>query len=197
MRRLAAALVLSVAAVSIVACSGTTPTSNTTSSSPSLPAAGVSAAAVGQLSATETSDVLSPKQIVQPYQQMPTDPSVVPADLLDKLNAKQPVLLYFYDPTEQVSNDEAAEISATLKKYPGVISLVSYDFTPGIPTSSTQTSVAPEVAKIELLAEALKVSTTPYILFIDRYGRITYRFAGYVDGGSPSLLERETLRATQ
>ena len=40
----------------------------------------------------------------------------------------------------------------------------------------------------------LKVQHAPYLLFVDRYGRITGRYAGYVDR---KLIELEILRATQ
>jgi len=40
----------------------------------------------------------------------------------------------------------------------------------------------------------LKINTTPYIVFVNANGQITYRFAGFVDRG---LIEREIMRATQ
>jgi len=114
--------------------------------------------------------------------------------VLDKLAAKQPMLMYWYDPTSLVSKDQRAEIDAVMKRYRGTIDLVTFDYTVGLKKPSVSATLPPEVAKSELMTSLLNVHTTPYVLFVDGSGRITYRFAGFVDRG---LLERETLRATQ
>jgi hypothetical protein len=194
MRRSVAALVLATVAVSLAACTG----ASTGTSGASVPANGISNAALATATpgpvAAPSGDTLSPKESAEPVQQFPTDPTGVPQAVLDKLNAKRPMLLFFYDPTSKVTNDSRAEIDAVMKKYRGTIDLVTFNYTAGIPSSSTQTSISAEVAKAELMTSTLKVKTTPYVLFVDRYGRITYRFAGFVDRG---YLEREVLRATE
>jgi hypothetical protein len=191
MRRFVAALVVAILAASLAACGGA-PTAEQVSSSALAPAP---PAAVAPESAA-TSDSLSPTAAVLPYQQFPNDKLQTPQIVLDKLAAKQPMLMYWYDPTSLVSKDQRGEIDAVMKKYRGTIDLVTFDYTVGLkkPGASPSAALPPEVAKSELMTSLLNVHTTPYVLFVDGSGRITYRFAGYVERG---LLERETLRATQ
>jgi hypothetical protein len=190
MRRLVAALVMTVAAVSLAACTAAPTTTGTSTSTTPAAAAPVVASPV----AAPSGDTLSPKQSATPVMQFPTDPTIVPKAVLSKLSAKQPMMVYFYDPSERAASETRVEIDTVAKKYRGMISLVTFNFTAGVPETSSQATIPPEIAKAELMTAALNVKTTPYVLFVDRYGRITYRFAGYVDRG---LLEREALRATQ
>ena len=106
------------------------------------------------------------------------------------------MLMFFYDPSALVSNDERIEIDSVMDKYRGTLDLLTFDYTAGLPgvLPATQTTATKEIQKAALMTAALKVHLTPYVLFVDRFGRITYRFAGYVDRG---LLEREALRATK
>jgi thioredoxin-like negative regulator of GroEL len=143
------------------------------------------------VAATNT-DILSPTVAVTPGEMFPTDESAVPSAILANLQAKKPMLVYFYDPSAKVSADQRKEIDKALKGYTGTIQLVTFDYTIGL--SGTASSSSPDVEKSELLAGALKVNTTPYVILVDGAGRITYRFAGFVDRG---LLEREVLRATE
>ena len=189
MRRFVAALFVVILAASLAACGGA-PTAEQVSSSALATAPPVAAAPVS----AATSDTLSPTQTVLPYQQFPTDKTQTPQIVLDKLAAKQPMLMYWYDPTSLVSKDQRAEIDAVMKRYRGTIDLVTFDYTVGLKKPSASATLPPEVAKSELMTSLLTVSTTPYVLFVDSSGRITYRFAGFVDRG---LLEREILRATQ
>lgn len=190
MRRLIAALVVLMVAASLAACSPPTAeqisSSALASSSPSATAAASSVA----------SDPLSPTQSAVPYVQFPTAGLQLPTVVADALTAKQPMLLYWYDPTATVSKDQRAEIDSVMKRYRGLIDLVAIDYTAGIPkpSASAGATLPVEVGRLELMTAQLRVNTTPYVLFVDRYGRITARFAGFVDRG---LLERETLRATQ
>jgi hypothetical protein len=194
MRRVVTALALVVAAGALVACSSS-PTSTTTgaSSGTAVPVVSVPAAASGSQAGTNT-DILSPTAVVTPGEMFPSDPASVPQAVLDNLTAKKPMLVYFYDPSTSVAADQRQEINAAVKKYSGSIKLVTFDYTVALGSTTTSSTLPAEVNKAVLMTGQLKVNTTPYIVFVDRYGRITYRFAGFTDRG---LLVREVLRATE
>jgi hypothetical protein len=192
MRRVVTAVALAAATVILAACVGGA-TSDSTVGAP-LPLSPVpSPVATGTTVAT---DVLSPTQPVTPGEMFPADPATVPKAVLADLAAKRPMLVYFYDPSTNVAGDQRREIDAVLRRYAGAIELVTFNYTSGLRSSdgSAATSLPPEVDKAELMTGQLKVNTTPYIVFVDGHGRITYRFAGFVDR---ALLEREVLRATE
>lgn len=190
MRRLIAAVVVALVALSLWGCSSP-PTAQEISST-----ALATAPPTAQPTASATaSDPLSPTEVVEPYQQFPTKGIQLPNVVADALAAKRPMMLYWYDPSTTASKDQRAAIDAVMEDYRGLIDLITIDFTAGIPTSASQATTLPaEVTKIELMTAQLKVHTTPYVMFVDRYGRITGRFAGFTDA---KLLERETIRATQ
>ena len=194
MRRVVTILILVTVALGLAACGAATPTTDTTGTA-GAPVAGVPVAPTPAANnALATDDVFSPTQTVTPGEMFTTDSTMVPANVLTLLKAKKPLLVLWYDPSTEVAADQRREVNATMKKYRGTISLVALNYTVGLTSSETSTTLDAETQKIELLATALKVNTTPYILFVDRYGRITYRFAGYTDR---ALLNREVLRATQ
>jgi hypothetical protein len=191
MRRVVIALIVVAIALSLVACSSGAPTTQTGTP---VPAAGGSAApAVTPAAPDSNADILSPlpDNAGIPF---PTDPASVPKVVLDNLTAKKPMLIFWYDPTTKVSHDQRTEIDATLKSYVGQITLFAFDYTTGIPEGSTTTSLPPEIDKAERMTGLLKVSTTPYSVFVNGNGTITFRFAGFVDA---KLIRREVMRATQ
>ncbi len=189
MRRVVTALVIVSAAFALAACSATPTTSTTGSTAAVVPAAAPVAAPV-----VASGDTLSPKETVVAGETFPTDPSTVPSSVLTVLNAKKAMLVFWYDPTTKVAADQRKEINTAMAKYPGRITLVDLDYTAGLPSVESSANLPLETQKLEFLAAALRVKTTPYILFVDQYRRITYRFAGFTDA---ILLEREILRATQ
>jgi hypothetical protein len=196
MRRLVAVLLAGIVgltlAVALTGCTSSDGTAATAVPASQVPVTNVPPAAT----VSTTTDVLSPTETVLPYQQVPTATASVPTKVLADLQARQPMLMFIYDPTSLVSNDERIEIDSVMDKYRGMIDLVTLDYTAGLPgvLPSTQTTATKEIQKAALLIADLRVSTTPCVLFVDHYGRVTYRFAGYVDSG---LLEREALRATK
>jgi len=192
MRRVVTALVLVMVAGSLAACGGA-PDSGTTETPATPAAAGAPAGAAVVATATAVkADIYSPTQTVEPGKMFPSDPSSVPSAVIENLTAKKPMLVYFYDPTTKVASDQRREINSAIRKYRGDIELVTFDYTAGLVSEGTNLPL--ELNKAELMTGVLKVNTTPYIVLVDGSGRITYRFAGFVDRG---LLEREVLRATQ
>jgi hypothetical protein len=190
MRRLGAAFVIVIVALSLTACgggdtAGTTDT-NTAAADGSVPppVAAPGAAGAGK-------DLLSPRE-PESNETFPQNKNETPADVLARLQDKQPMVLFFFDETQTVTRDQREEFDAVMQKYRGMIDLLSFDIKAGGPGSATEKD--PEVVKAMNMATRLKVTFTPYIVFVDRYGRITYRFSGFTDAGT---LEREVLRATQ
>lgn len=191
MRRVVTALVLVVGASMLAACTSGGATGGTTGTgTPTQPTAPV-ASSSGSVPSTNT-DILSPTQPVKEGEMFPTDANAVPAAILANLQAKKPMIVYYYDPTTNVAANEAKELDAALKKFKGEIELMSFDYTLGLPSGTATASGDPEVDKGELLSGVLGIKTTPYLVFVDSSGRVTYRFAGYVDR---MLIRREVLRA--
>jgi hypothetical protein len=193
MRRVVTGLALVVAAFALAACSSGATTDNTTGTSAGTPVA-ASVAPAASSSASTNTDVLSPTQPVAPGEMFPTDPAAVPQAMLDNLAAKKPMLVYIYDPKTNVAADQRKAINSAIKKYRGTIELMTFNYTTGMSSTNASGTLPAEINKAELMTGLLKVNTTPYMIFVDRYGRITYRFAGYTDS---ALLEREVLRATE
>jgi len=193
MRRVVTALVLVMVAVSLVACSSGS-TADTTGTP--APATGVTPPVTAPAAAAVApgGDVLSPQPASTPAQKFPTDVASVPQAVLDNIAARKPMLVFWYDPTTNVSTGQRTEINAAIKDYAGRITLVAFDYTTGIPVGSSMSTLPAEIDKAERMTGLLKVNTTPYLVFVDASGQITGRFAGYVDRG---LIEREVMRATQ
>jgi hypothetical protein len=187
MRRLVAALMLVAVAATLAACGGGA--TGATSTAPGT-VAPVAAQPVTPESSLNASDTRSPKELVH-NEQFPTDKSSVPQAVLDRLKAKQAMLIFFFDTAQIVTTEERDEVDAVVSKYRGLIDLVAYDVESGL--ASTDASRDVETRKAFTMAGLVGVKHTPYVLFVDRAGRITGRFSGFADR---TLLEREVLRAT-
>lgn len=190
MRRVVTVLMIVTVASVLAACSSA-PTA--TSTTPAVVPVTQPVNVVSTTSGTGSSDTYSPTQTVNPGDKLSTDAAVVPASVLANVAAKKPMLIFWSDPTTKVTTDQIKEIDAALSKFSGMIQLVSLDYTAGLASPSTSSTIDPETQKVELFASSLNVTTTPFIVLVDQYGRITYKFAGIVDR---TLLRREVLRAT-
>lgn len=186
MRRLLAAVLLVLVAVSLAACGG-----GTTTNAPANAAAGPAGITAPAATIDPNLDTLSTTQTVS-NEPFPQDPKTTPTDVLSRLANKQPMLLFFYDDTQTITKDQRTEIDVVVKKYAGLIDLLAYDLNAGLPGGASESD--PETQKLMEMAGKIKVGFTPYMLFVDRYGRITGRFSGFADR---VLLEREALRASQ
>ena len=194
MRRVVTVLILVMVAMSLAACGGAPAATDTTGTS-GTPAAGAPVAAPPVAAVTPpAADTLSPTQTVKPGEMFPTDKTVVPASVLSALSTKMPLMVVWLDQTTKVAANQRAEVKWVMQRYKGLVTLVNLDYTAGLISATTSATLDPETQKVELLASALQINTTPYILFVDRFGRITYRYAGYTDR---QLLKREVLRATE
>lgn len=204
MRRLVVVALVAALALSLAGCGGgeeepaTGEVAVQTQGGSTPPAAPAAAAAASAAS----SDTLSPGE-PQKFEPFPSAPEVVPTVIADRIESGQPMLVFFYDATQKASDDQRAAIDAVLADYRGLIDLVSFDAGKYVSTDDSGTiSIKPgmeddptaqQIARL-LGADNLDVGYTPYIVFVNDRGYITYRVRGYVDS---ALLEREVLRATE
>lgn len=117
------------------------------------------------------------------------DTTVTPAVLADKLTADRPMLILFYDSRQDVTGDLRVEVDYVINEYRGLIDLVTFDTGKvdgeGEPTSDSIAAV--------MYAGELNVTSTPYLIAVDRGGFITWRWRGFVERG---YIKREVERAT-
>lgn len=203
-RFVAVALVLALALATflLVACGGSNAeepaTTDTTAQTPVTPAAPASAGVVPAVDRSPAEEVV--------YEPFPKDPQITPKPVLQLLEAKQPMIVYFYDTTQKTSNDEKEGVDGEggldliMSDYRGAIDLVSFDVGKFVKTSSTgKITVDPAFAdsasgvQTASLAAELGVDFTPYIVIVDGDGYIIARFRGWEDTEN---IEREVLRAT-
>jgi hypothetical protein len=196
-------MVLIVAAVLVVGCGSSgveEPATDTTAQTPAAPAAPASTVAAETAAADR-----SPTETVV-YEPFPTDPQVTPKAVLDLIQAKQPMVVYFYDSTQKTTDDQSKGVDGEggltkiMSDYRGTVDLVSFDVGRYMKTSSTGAvrmdaefvgdSAAQQAAS---LGAALGVDFTPYVVIVDGDGYIISRFRGWEDIKD---IEREVLRAT-
>jgi hypothetical protein len=183
MRRLVAALVLVTLAFALAACGGGEQTGG---DAVVVTNPGTQPPATGDADAATVTD-RSQNEVSEPPVPFPSFASTdTPAALQDKLDAGRAMIILFYDPAQESTDDVRAEVDAVMQTYRGLIDLVTYN-TGGDPTSQAAQSSA-------VYAAELGVESTPYIIVVDESGYITYRWKGFVDRG---IITREVERATQ
>ncbi len=190
MRRFVAALVTVMVALSVTACGGGASTPPPAAPAPDAAAPGPAGAPAPAPVANTNS--LSPREagIGTPF---PTSEHL-PVAIVDLAKRHQPMLVYFFDPSQLTSADQRTEIDAAMKEFRGLIDLVAFDVTGALPGSSKQASKDPVAQQVALLTQDLNVTFTPTVVLVDKQGKIVARYSGFVDRG---LLRRETLKATQ
>lgn len=201
MRRLVVALVVACMLVTLVGCGGGEEEAATsgevttqTQATPAAPEdAGDEEEAIPDASPLEG----------QVFEAFPTHADVLTSEIAERLDAGQPMIVFFYDEAQQTSDDQREEIDAVLKDYRGLIELVAYDVGEFVDVDENgAVTVRPEMADDEparqvarlFNEEYLAIKFTPYLVFVDADGYITYRYRGFVDA---KLIEREVLRATE
>lgn len=181
MRRLVAALVVVMLAFTVAACGGGGNTGDNAAivtNPTNKPAASADAATTTDRSQTEESDPPVP---------FPSFVSTeTPAAIQEKLDAGRPMIIFFYDPAQESTDDVRTELDAVMKTYRGLIDLVTFN-TGGDPASDAARNAA-------VYATELGVESTPYLIIVDDAGYITWRWKGFVDRG---YITREVERATQ
>jgi hypothetical protein len=213
MRRLVVVALLAALALTLTACGGggdetTQPAETTQAAAPAEPAADATDEDVEP-------DRSPPEE--QVYEPFPTDPEVVPLDILSRLEGgeegdAQPMLIYFYDEDQTTTQQQDEWVNEVATDYPGLIDVVSYDIGAFVETDANGAiTLSNEEALIEAEGQPIEytnaqkaarltgdqwldVSFTPYIVFTDQFGYITYRIRGPVDS---KILEGQVLRATE
>lgn len=196
------AIILAVVAASLVGCGGGAAVEEPqdvgqTSAAPAAPAA---------VTQPDAAPVDRSPEETSAYTPFPTDPNVTPKAVLELIEAKQPMMVFFYDSTQKTTNDQTKGISGKsgieklMSEYRGTIDLVSYDIGRFVATAADESiSIDPKFAETTSaqqavsLASTLGVKFTPYIMIVDANGYIIARFRGWDDYKD---IEREVLRAT-
>lgn len=203
MRRLIAALIVATLAFSVTGCGGGGEEEATTGETAvqTQPAATTPAAPVVVPGAETAYDVSAGEE--QKFEPFPVAEEVVPAVISQRIAARKPMLIFFYDSQQKTTDDQRVAIDAVLAEYRGTIDLVSFDAGKYVTVDESGTvtvrpgmeddDTAERVARL-MGADNLNIRFTPYLVFVDRQGYITYRYRGYVD---ESAIEREVLRATE
>ncbi len=209
MRRLVAALIaamLVAGAVTLTGCGGgeeespppppgeTSPGSDASESGDQESAP---ASAVEATGAASTADTKAPLDLTGI--RFPDDPDKVPEEILVRLDADQPMLVYFYSTDELVEDDLSSEVESVVAEYRGAIDRIEFELSEDSMFTGGGESAVPidedtPMGRMYLLADTLNIRETPVILIVDQDGVITYSNLGYVDS---AILEREVLDVTR
>ncbi len=118
--------------------------------------------------------------------------------IADRLESKQPMLLYFYDGRQKTTNDVTSEVKAAVERNRGAIDLISYDVTKYRSDESTSlAAVDPAIQEDEAgkqaieLARQMGVDFTPFVVIVDQQGYIIFKWRGPIDR---DLLDRQVQR---
>jgi hypothetical protein len=193
MRRLVVALIAAAFVLMLVGCGGgggdTAAPADTPAAAAPAPAAAPAAPAVVPLSDNEPPI----------FEAFPSG-SAVPTEVAELIDAKQPTLIYFYDPTQNSSKETRKIINSVLDKNRGLVDLVAYDIGKYVSSDAAKPVTIDEDFKKDPkyqaainLARVLNVSYTPYIVLTDSQGYIIWKFKGLAE---KDFLEREVLRAS-
>jgi cell division protein FtsN len=190
MRRLIAALAVTLIAASLVACGSSEAPPPATSGGTVSAAEAPPAPAAPAASAPATQNI---SQVSMPGTGVPfpSAPAAVPKPIVDRLKARQPMILLFFDPEQLTTDDQRSAIQTATAKYRGLIDSLEFDVTAAMPSIAPTSTLGQQVAN---LTRDLKIDFTPYVILVNKAGIITVRYRGYIDSGT---LEREILRATQ
>jgi hypothetical protein len=181
MRRIAVALVVALFALTLAGCGGTadTPTQQPTTPAQPTPAAPQAEPLVDR----------SPVEVGAPETFPSLETTPPPAIVQQKLDAKRPMLLFFYDSAQEITAPQRAEVDAVMREYRGLIDLVTFDVTSG---SAAAPGDAAQAAAT--FAGQLGIKSTPYIVIVNDERTITWRWLGFIDR---ELIGREVLSATE
>lgn len=188
MRRIVVALVVAAVVLTVAGCGGGGGAAEPTDTAAEQPPAQQPPAEPAEPTYMTDRSATEADKTPAPFPSFVT--TETPAVFRDRLDAKRPMIVFFFDPAQGTTNDVRAEIDAVMKEYRGLIDLVTFNIgekdAQGAPTESAKNAV--------VYASELGVNSTPYIVVVDRGGFITWRWKGFVERG---YIEREVERATQ
>ena len=182
MRKIVAALVVALLALTLVGCGGgeeaATEETAATTTEPAPVATGTEEVPAADRSAND-SDIAP-----GPFPSFTT--TETPAVFAEKLEQGRPMIIVFYDDAQQVTGSVLAEVDAVMTEYRGLADLITFN------VGGDQNS--PDVLAAVTYASELGVASTPYIIVVDGGGYITWRSKGY---GEQKVIQREVERATR
>jgi hypothetical protein len=200
MRRLVVALIVAALALTLAGCGGGGTEASTSAAPAAAPA--TATAAGSSTAALPIIDNKSENETTT-FEPFPTG-ATVPADLHQKISIeKQPTLIYFYDSTQQTSDEVRRIIDAVRYENRGMVDLVAYDIGAFVTTNSDGSITVDDALAKDAGAKAavglardpaIHVTFTPFIIITDGQGYIIYKHRGLID---KQFLEREVLRASR
>lgn len=199
MRRLVVALLVAFLALSVTGCGGggggeeaAAPTDAAAPAAPAAPA--VSGEAVQEPIADRSA---KEGAVFVPF---PTG-DFVPKDVAGRIESRQPMLIFFYDPQQQTTDDTETEIDSVIEENRGLVDLVSYDMGKYTSVNASGVPVVDDALADNLaaeqavgLAKELGVTFLPYVVIVDDQGYIIFKSSGPIDR---ELLERQVQRAVR
>jgi hypothetical protein len=201
MRRLVVAFIVAALALTLTGCGGSSDTAASSSAAPA--AAPADAPAAGSSTAGLPDIANKSENATATFEPFPTG-ATVPADLHQKVSIeKQPTLIYFFDSTQQVSEEVRRIIDAVRSENRGMVDLVAYDIGAYVTTNPDGSIQVDDALAKDAAAKAavglardpaIDVTFTPFIVLTDGQGYIIYKHRGLID---KEFLEREVLRASR
>jgi len=181
MRRIVVALVVALIALTLTGCGAAaeTPTQQPTTPAPQAPVAPAEEPLVDR----------SPVEAGAPEPFPSLDTTPAPAIVQQKLDAKRPMVLFFYDSAQEITGPQRAEVDAVMREYRGLIDLVTFDVTSGKAAAPGDAAQAAAT-----FAGQLGIKSTPYLVIVNDESTITWRWLGFIDR---ELIGREVLSATE
>jgi len=125
-----------------------------------------------------------------------------PEAIKEAIAEGQPLVLFFFDPDQLVTNDVRAQINTVIDDNRGLADLYAYNLG-SFAKADTQGGAAVEGEALQgdaagqstvALARELGVVSTPHVIVVDSQGYMIFRHDGFIDA---DLLERQVQRATE
>ena len=181
MRRLVAALVVALLALSLAGCGGGE------EGAPAEATATVAPAAAPPSAPAEIPDRSAPESATV-FELFPVG-DFVPPTLAEQVAAGQPTLILFVDGSQKVTNEVRSAVDEAINANSGIVELVLFDVGRYVSVDTSGQAIVDvdgikkdEIAsKAVTLARTLAVSGLPYILMTDDQGYVVFRHRGLVD----------------
>ncbi len=198
-RRFVAAIVAASLAVAVVGCGGgggggeeAAPPPADTGAAPAEGGAAPSTPAQVDRSLPESATVFEPFP----------EAAGLPSAVTGRIAAKQPMAILFVDGSQQVTNEVRGALDGAIKSNGGLVDLVVYDIgkyvsidaSGHVALDDSKFSKDKKAAEAILLATALDVTVTPYIVMTDDQGYVVFRHRGPADR---AFLEMHMERLTE
>lgn len=195
MRRLVAALLVALLALSLVGCGGggeeeAAAPPDAGAAAPPPPPPGAEAVAVIPDRSAQASETFEPFPAGE----------FVPAAVQERLETDQAMLLFFYNSDQEVTDDLRKQVNSVVADNRGLIDLVTYDLGKstsidddgGIEVDQEKLAKDENAQQAVRFARELGVDHLPYIVIVDQQGYRIFWARGQVDR---DVLDRQVQRA--